>query len=99
MGIVKICWPDVNAKFDKQEILEHIHLNGEISGIVLNKPLEVQIDEVEIGMEGFENRRKLRIARTESWGKHLSACKNMLDLLKVAYDVILGAHVFLSYYI
>ena len=92
VGVLKVYWPDVNAKFDERDILKHIHDLGDILEVGLQTGLKVGIEYIIVSMKGFDVLRKLRIVQMQSRGVHLSACKNVLELLKVAYDAILGAY-------
>ncbi len=78
-------------RFKEEDVLKHIHANGDIPGVVRlkdweyvytgGKPLEIR--------SGDDVRRKVRLAFLDD-GERLRAAESVNDLLKAIYDILEG---------
>ena len=92
--IIKEYYRSARRRFKEEDVLRHIHADGDVPGIVrLRCAEEVVVDGkvLQIGSEeGKDLRTKVRLVLYDS-GEPLEAAKSVNDLLRCFYDAIEGA--------
>ncbi|GJJ08996.1 hypothetical protein Clacol_003217 [Clathrus columnatus] len=84
--IVKDMWRDTSRRFKESEILNHIHKDGYIAGVVRHISAS-PVSELTVADPIKGDRMKERVVMA-STGLRLSACESVLDFLKVMYDLV-----------
>ena len=93
VGSVKMSWLDIRAEFDDYRTIPSILGDSSFLGIFILRPFDRQVggwDEIHTGHGGVDIRRNMSLVRMQSWGEGLSACRNVLGLLKAVYDGVLS---------
>ncbi|KIJ27542.1 hypothetical protein M422DRAFT_784867 [Sphaerobolus stellatus SS14] len=87
--VIKDMWRDTRRRFDEGSLLQKIHKDGFVPGVVRpisSGPVEdVFVEDKEGDVVRKREKRRLVMGTR---GLPLSSCKTLLDFLKVMYDVI-----------
>ena len=92
--IIKDCYRHDGLRFTEEAILEHLHAEGDLPGVVRLKDCETSI---RFALNGpSDGRTRVRFAFSDS-GSRLLKAKTVNDLLKATYDALEGTrHIILN---